>query len=80
MTTTHAPDLLTFVNDSTFENMSVVCRLEDSHDAIIRPVAELPNAKKLRTSGRGLGGLLTEGWMENALFFTEDYHESTRTT
>ena len=76
MTTTHAPDLLTFVNDSTFENMSVVCRLEDSHDAIIRPVAELPDAKKLRKSGRGLGGLLTEGWMETAIAFTEDYDEA----
>ena len=76
MTTTHAPDLLTFVNDSTFENMSIVCRLEDSHDSIIRPVAELPDAKKLRKSGRGLGGLLTEGWMETALTFTEDYDEA----
>ena len=76
MTTTHAPDLLTFANDSTFENMSVVCRLEDSHDAIIRPVAELPDAKKLRKSGRGLGGLLTEGWMETALAFTENQDEA----
>ena len=76
MTTTHAPDLLTFVNDSTFENMSVVCRLEDSHDAIIRPVAELPDAKKLRKSGRGLGGLLTEGWMETSLAFTENQDEA----
>ena len=76
MTTTHASDLLTFVNDSTFENMSVVCRLEDSHDAIIRPVAELPDAKKLRKSGRGLGGLLTEGWMETALAFTENQDEA----
>ena len=76
MTTTHAPDLLTFANDSTFENMSVVCRLEDSHDAIIRPVAELPDAKKLRKSGRGLGGLLTEGWMETALAFTENHDEA----
>ena len=76
MTTTHAPDLLTFVNDSTFENMSVVCRLEDSHDAVIRPVAELPDAKKLRKSGRGLGGLLTEGWMETALAFTENHDEA----
>ena len=75
ITTTHAPDLLTFVNDSTFENMSVVCRLEDSHDSIIRPVAKLPDAKKLRQSGRGLGGLLTEGWMETALAFTENYDE-----
>ena len=76
MTTTHAPDLLTFVNDSTFENTSVVCRLEDSHDSIIRPVAELPDAKKLRKSGRGLGGLLTEGWMETALAFTENHDEA----
>ena len=63
---------LTFVNDITFENMSVVCRLEDSQNAIIRPVAELPEARKLRKSGRGLGGLLTEGWMETALAFTEN--------
>ena len=75
MTTTHASDLLTFVNDSTFENMSVVCRREDSHDAIIRPVAELPDAKKLRKSGRGLGGLLAEGWMETAIAFTENQGE-----
>ncbi len=76
ITTTHAPDLLTFVNDSTFENMSVVCRLEDSQDAIIRPVAELPNARKLRTSQGGLGRLLTSRWMETALAFTEDYDEA----
>lgn len=72
LTTTHSPDLLTFVSDSTFKNMSVVCRLEDSHDAIIRPVADLPKAGELRTSGRGLGGLLAEGWMETALAFTEN--------
>ena len=71
VTTTHAPELLTFVNDTTFEHLSVVCRLEDSHDAIIRPVAGLPNARELRTFGRGLGGLLAEGWMETALAFTE---------
>ena len=76
VTTTHAPDMLTFVSDSTFENMSVVCRLEDSQDAIIRPVAELPNARELRTSGRGLGGLLAEGWMETALAFTENNGEA----
>ena len=75
VTTTHAPNLLTFINDSTFEHLSVVCRLEDSHDAIIRPVAELPNARELRASGRGLGELLTEGWMETALAFTEGEDE-----
>ena len=75
ITTTHAPDFLTFVNDSTFENMSVVGRLEDSQDAIIRPVAELPNAKKLRTS-QGLGRLLTGAWMEDMLDFTENHNEA----
>ena len=76
VTTTHSPDLLTFVNDSTFEHLSVVGRLEDSQDAIIRPVAELPNAEELRTSKGGLGRLLAEGWMETALAFTEDRDEA----
>ena len=75
VTTTHAPTLLTLVNDATFEDMSIACRLEDSDDAIIRPVAELPNARQLRKSGSGLGGLLMEGWMETALAFTENYEE-----
>ena len=69
-------NLLTLVNDTTFEDMSVVCRLEDSDDAIIRRVAELPNARQLRESGSGLGGLLMEGWMETALAFTENYEDA----
>ena len=79
LTTTHAPTLLTVMNDNTFENTSVVCRLEDTPDAIIRPVAELPNVRELRQD-QGLGRLHESGWMENALFFTEDYHEPMRTT
>ena len=71
ITTTHSPDMLTFVNDDTFEHLSVVCRLEDSHDAVIRPVARLPNAQDLRTSQDGLGRLLAENWMETVLTFTE---------
>ena len=68
--TSHSPDMLTFANDTTFENTSVVCRLEDSDVAIIRPVANLPNAVKLRGS-QGLGRLHASGWMEDALAFTE---------
>jgi len=70
ITTSHSPDMLTFAGDTTFENMSVVCRLEDSHDAIVRPVADLPNAGKLRKT-QGLGCLLADGWMETAVAFTE---------
>ena len=70
MATSHSPDMLTFANDTTFENTSVVCRLDDADDAIIRPVAELPNAVELRGS-QGLGRLHASGWMEDALAFTE---------
>ena len=68
--TTHSPELISFVNDDTFSNMSTVCRLENSSDAIIRPVCKLHNARKLRKS-QGLGRLLAGGWMETALEFTE---------
>jgi len=73
--TTHSPDLLTMIGDTTFENTSVVCRLEHTDDAIIRPVADLPNARKLRTD-QGLGRLLAGGWMEDALAFTEGNEDS----
>ena len=68
--TTHSSDLLSMVSDETFENTSVTCRLEDTNDAIIRPVAHLPNAGRLRKT-QGLGRLLAGGWMEDALAFTE---------
>ena len=69
ITTTHSPDVLNLINDKTFGNTSVVSRLEDSDDAIIRPVDSLPNAKKLRKA-QGLGRLHTSGWMEDMLTLT----------
>ena len=71
VTTTHSPGLLTSVNDSTFETTSVVCRREAATDAVIRPVAGLPDAAKLRAS-QGLGRLLMGGWMEDMIAFTDD--------
>ncbi len=70
VTTTHSPELLSMVNDNTFQHMSVVCRSEDTEDAVIRPVADLPDIQKLR-EGQGLGRLLAGGWMETAVTFTE---------
>ena len=64
--TTHSPDLLDLVNDRTFENASVVCRLEDTNDAIIRPLDSLPNVQELRKS-QGLSRLHTSHWMEDIL-------------
>ena len=71
VTTTHSPGLLTSVNDCTFRHTSLVCRPEAATDAIIRSVAELPNAGNLRTS-QGLGRLLMGGWMEDMIAFTEN--------
>ena len=70
ITTTHSPEVLNLINDDSFENTSVVYRDEESAHAIIRPVAELPNARKLRRS-RGLGRLHQGGWMEDMLAFEE---------
>ena len=70
LTTTHASTMLTVMSDSTFANTSVVSRLEDSADAIIRRVADLDNAPELRHE-QGIGRLHESGWLEDALFFTE---------
>ena len=72
ITTTHSPDMLNFINDKTFESTSVVSRLDDTDDAIIRSVDSLPKAKKLRES-YGLGRLHSTAWMETTLAFTEGY-------
>ena len=71
VTTTHSPDLLAMVSDRTFESTSVVCRRPDSNDAVIRRVADLPNAEELRSS-QGLGRLHTSGWLEDAVYFEGD--------
>ena len=69
--TTHSPSFLSMIGDDTFEHASVVCRLDDAGRAIVRPLGEIPNARELRGK-QGLGPLLDEGWMENALAFTEN--------
>ncbi len=74
VTTTHSPELLTMMSDRTFADTSVVCRLPDAAQAIIRPVSGIPRAEKLRKS-QGLGRLLAGGWMEDALAFTEGEDE-----
>lgn len=72
VTTTHSPDLLSMLDDRTFENStSVVCRLEDTQNAVIRSVAGLPDIKRLCET-QGLGRLFASGWIENAIAFTEE--------
>ena len=66
VTTTHSPDVLNFIKEKTFESTSVVSRLEETEDAIIRPLDSLHKAKELRKS-QGLGRLHSSGWMEDIL-------------
>ena len=74
VTTTHSPEALAMMSDSTFENASVVCRRPDAPPSVIRPVSGLPNAAELRET-QGLGRLLGNGWMETAIAFTENDDE-----
>lgn len=70
VTTTHSPDLLSMVSDSTFQSTSVVFRPEGSVGAVIARVADLPNASELRAT-QGLGRLHASGWMEDMLVLTD---------
>lgn len=70
ITTTHSPDLLSMVSDTTFAATSVVYRSPESDGAIIKRVADLPNAVALRQS-QGLGCLHASGWMEDMLEVSE---------
>ena len=74
ITTTHSPDLLAMIGDDAFNNTSVVCRLPDTDDSVIRPVSDLPRSEELRHS-QGLGRLHASGWMENVLSFSVEDEE-----
>ena len=71
ITTTHSPQVLTYMNDDTFESASVIYRDEDYEDAVIRPLSEIGDSKNLRKAGGGLGELHATGWMENIMGFDE---------
>ena len=71
VTTTHSPDLLSILGDKTFDNTSVVCRREETDDAVIRRVNKLPKADEIRRK-QGLGRLHASGWMEDAIAFSDE--------
>ena len=75
ITTTHNPALLAWMNDQTFEHTSVVYRDEYWSDSVIRPIANLYNLRELRES-KGIEWLLTSGWLETAMKFSEGDSDS----
>ena len=70
VTTTHSPALLAWMSDTAFENTSVVYRDQYWADSVIRPIAGLCNLRELRET-QGLERLLTSGWFETAMKFSE---------
>jgi predicted ATPase len=74
-TTTHQSNLLEWASDETFSNTSVVFRDEGESFSVVRPLAALPNATKLRNT-QGFGHLHPTGWIENALALSEEKGES----
>ena len=75
VTTTHSPALLAWMSDTAFENTSVVYRYQYWADSVIRPIAGLYNLRELRES-QGLERLLTSGWFETAMKFSEGDSDS----
>ncbi len=71
VTTTHAPAMLAKVDDDAFENIAVVCRRSDTSSAVIRRLADLPDAQELRVS-QGMDRLHASGWMEDILDFEDE--------
>ena len=75
VTTTHSPALLAWMSDTAFENTSVVYRDQYWADSVIRPITGLYNLGELRKS-KGLERLLTSGWFETAMKFSEGDSDS----
>lgn len=75
ITTTHNPALLAWMNDETFEHTSVVYRDQYWSDSVIRPIAGLYNLRELREK-YGMEGLLTSGWLEDAMKASEGDYDS----
>ena len=71
VTTTHSPAILAKVDGDTFEDIVVVCRRSDAPSAVIRRLADLPDAQELRVS-QGMDRLHASGWMEDILDFEDE--------
>ena len=64
--TTHSPDLLSAISETTFQNASIVFRPPHRDWATIRSISKMQNAARLR-SKQGLGMLHATGWFEDIL-------------
>lgn len=71
VTTTHSPDLLSMIGESTFQHTSVVYNRGDGTGSHIKELRTFPAITRLRDQ-QGLGQLHSSGWLENAIMFGMD--------
>ncbi len=73
--TTHSPQLLRLLSPQSLEFASVTYRLPNHPDAQIKRILEIPGAKQVLEQN-DIARLHESGWLENALFFTDDEENS----
>ena len=71
VTTTHSPELLSMIGETTFQHTSVVYNRGDGTGSHIKELRTFPAISRLREQ-QGLGQLHSSGWLENAIMFGMD--------
>ena len=68
--TSHSPQLLQVLSEESLKNCSLVYRLPDHLDAKIKPILEIPNARRV-IDEQPVWVLHASGWFEDVLDFAE---------
>lgn len=68
--TTHSPQLLAILSMKSLENSSLVYRLEQTPDARIKRILDIPTAIDV-VKQQDMAKLLSSGWLEDAVAFNE---------
>ena len=69
--TTHSPQFLSFLSPESLEYASLVYRLEGQRDARIKPILEIPDARRVIEEQQA-ARLLASGWFEDTVEFSEN--------
>jgi predicted ATPase len=68
--TTHSPQLLSLVSQSTLENSSLIYRAGDHHSSQIMPILDIPNIKEILEK-QDIAKLYATGWFEDVMEFMQ---------
>ena len=69
--TSHSPQLLQVLSEESMKNCSLVYRLHDHPDAKIKPILEIPNARRV-IEEQPVWVLHASSWFEDVMNLTED--------